>query len=596
MSEKAKKALSFLLFIMVFFLVVNITNLIKKDEIPYSQAMDLIENYTSCIESIVLQNNNKMLLTVNADNGTFEFVTRVPDVNELVRFIMELKTENDFLFYVKTPISEIITCALIDTIIVFTIIKLLKIVIKKFKNEPEPKSTKSTELPKIVKNHPLFSTEKFEEEIKLHIANEKITFEDVAGMESAKEALRDIATGILDGSKYEEYGIKIPSGILLEGNPGTGKTLLARALAGELDIPFIQFSATEMRSKWTGESEERIRQVFNYARENAPSIIFFDEIDSISCSRTNMYNYEISVINQLLTCLDGFTPRDGVIFIAATNFADSLDEAIKRPGRFDRIVHIDLPNNEEREAILKVHARNKKLSDEVDLKDLANDTAMLSGAHLASILNEAAILQMKLGHESITTEDINEAYRNVLFGPKNNTEMTASQKHLAAIHELGHAITSNEEIKEISIVARGCTGGYTLYSYSDKSYITSNQIKEELISYLGGRAAEQIMLNDISVGALQDMKEAWEMAHDYIIKYGMSSEMGHISIDEEMLSEAKKNIVFEETQKMISEAYEKASEIIKSQKGLIEELSKILEERETISGKEYYEMIKKISI
>lgn len=596
MSEKAKKALSFLLFIMVFFLVVNITNLIKKDEIPYSQAMDLIENYTSCIESIVLQNNNKMLLTVNADNGTFEFVTRVPDVNELVRFIMELKTENDFLFYVKTPISEIITCALIDTIIVFTIIKLLKIVIKKFKNEPEPKSTKSTELPKIVKNHPLFSTEKFEEEIKLHIANEKITFEDVAGMESAKEALRDIATGILDGSKYEEYGIKIPSGILLEGNPGTGKTLLARALAGELDIPFIQFSAAEMQSKWTGESEERIRQVFEYARENAPSIIFFDEIDSISCSRTNMYNYEISVINQLLTCLDGFTPRDGVIFIAATNYADSLDEAIKRPGRFDRIVHIDLPNNEEREAILKVHARNKKLSDEVDLKDLANNTAMLSGAHLASILNEAAILQMKSGHESITTEDINEAYRNVLFGPKNNTEMTASQKHLAAIHELGHAITSNEEIKEISIVARGCTGGYTLYSYSDESYITSNKIKEKLISCLGGRAAEQIMLNDISVGALQDMKEAWEMAHDYIIKYGMSSKMGHISIDEEMLSEAKKNIVFEETQKMISEAYEKASEIIKSQKGLIEELSKILEERETISGKEYYEMIKKISI
>lgn len=565
----------------------------SRTNISYSQAMHEIRENSKQISKIVVKPDS----TVTIITDKTRYVTTVPNVED---FIEKVEGNGDFEISIDRPTTSYMIIFFEIILIYWVINAILKKIFAVFQNSTTSKK-KDGEKSNQIENSKIFKeirkhfANDFTDEIEEHLVkNVSITFKDVAGMENAKSALKDVAIGIIEAEKYESYGAKIPSGILLEGAPGTGKTLLAKALAGEIDVPFIQYSATEMSSKWVGVSEEKVRQIFDYARRNAPCAIFFDEIDSIATSRQNKTaSYEKTLLNQLLTSLDGFTPRDGVIFIAATNFMESLDEAIKRPGRFDRIVHIDLPNSEEREAILKVHARNKKLSSEIDLKELGRNTANLSGAYLANILNEAVIIQLKAEHEFITATDLNEAHRIVLFGPKSSRKLNAEEKHLAAIHELGHAFTSKRSIKEISIIPHSNMGGYTWYNYTEELYLTASKIKDELVSFLGGRAAEKVILDEISTGAQNDMEKAWKMAYDYIVKYGMSDKMGPISISNDTMSDVTKEIIFEETKKMIYDAFETAIKTIKEKQELIEEISQILENNETILGEEFYELAKK---
>lgn len=608
--------LATILSIITYAIIINSLAFIIFNKIPYSRAMQKIEENLEQVSDIVVKSkNNEVEIILNENGKSRRYTTVVPSTEKFIEKVMELKGESEVELdiEIRKPASSYLWFFIIGLLIYSSTIKFWKRVFgvlpdnsQKFNtNSQKQKDENSQTKPKFsinfdkgqgatnIKDFKKIFSSDFTDEIQEHLVkNVTTTFKDVAGMENAKNAMKDVAIGILEAEKYEKYGAKIPSGILLEGPPGTGKTLLAKALAGEINIPFIQFSATEMSSKWVGESEEKVRQIFDYAKSNAPCIIFFDEIDAIAISRKkDTASYEKKLLNQLLTCLDGFTPRDGVIFIAATNFAESLDEAIKRPGRFDRIVPVDLPNSEEREEILKVHARNKKLSSEISLKELARNTATLSGAELENILNEAAILQLKSDHEYINPDDLNEAHRTVLFGSKSTRKISTEEKHLVAIHELGHAITSKESIKEISIIPRGNMGGYTWYNHTENVYLTASKIKEQLVSLLGGRAAEQVILGDVSIGAQNDMERAWKKAYDYVVKYGMSDKMGPISITTDTMSDGTKEIIFEETKKMISEAYDSATKMIEEKRSVIELATEILENKETILGEEFYEMI-----
>jgi cell division protease FtsH len=602
-----------------FMVVWSISEYYDGTEILYSDSVRIIKEQTADLTKVTIKSNNVAKINLNEDGKNMLYKVVIPDKEKFVEMLNEIKDvtpEANFSIEVKKKTSSFVF-DVFKAILIYLVFKnfweaVIYIFFPRTAKNKEPERNDSQENNSRAKEEPnttyaslgnsrtavtlndlmnkMFSND-FSSEIKSHLANDvKISFKDVAGMENVKEALKDIGQGIIFAEKYEENGAKIPSGILLDGEPGTGKTLVARALAGELNIPFIQYAGTEMSSKWVGESEEKLRQIFDYAKANAPCVIFFDEIDSIAKSRkNNTASYEKNLLNQLLTCLDGFEPRDGVIFIAATNLAESLDVAITRPGRFDRIIKIELPNEDEREAILKLHAKNKKLSSKINLRELAQNTATLSGAYLANIMNEAAILQIKNNHPYITPEDINEAHRTVLFGQKSTRVMNSEEKHLTAIHELGHAFTSKEPIKEISIVPRGSMGGYTWYKHSEHTYITSNRIKENLISLLGGRAAEEVILGDISTGAQNDMERAWQMASDYIVKYGMSEKMGPISIKvTDSMSESAKEIVFNETKEMIVTAFESAVQKVTENREKIEDLAKILEVEETMLGEDFY--------
>lgn len=616
-----KKLLRYVLIFITFVIVAQMLDIFYKDTISYTKALQIVKEDEASIKKIAIdakKNEVTMYLKDSKSKQTTKSLVVVPDTKDFVDRVVKAKNNSDADFEViiwrrtSSVVWDLIRCLTIFILIKKSYESIFNLFEKKSTkgNEddktnktPEQSSQSDTRKPKFFVNFDkgkgnssikdltrIFSSD-FSDEIKNHLVKEVTTnFNDVAGMENAKTAMKDIALGIKNAGVYEENGAKIPSGILLEGEPGTGKTLLARALAGEIKVPFLQYSATEMANKWVGESEEKVRQIFSYAKEHSPCIIFFDEIDSIATSRKqDIASHEKKLLNQLLTSLDGFNQRDGVIFIAATNFTESLDPAIKRPGRFDRIVHIDLPNEEEREAILKVHARNKKLSSDIDLKELARNTATLTGAYLENILNEAAILQIKNNHNFITLEDLEEAHRNVLFGYASKRIFKDSEKHLIAVHELGHAVVSEETIKEISIIPRGNMGGYTWYVHEEENYVTANKIKKKLVSLLGGRAAEEIILGEVSTGAQNDMEKAYEMAYNYVTKYGMSEKFGPISIkNANTMSEESKEEVWKEVKEMISKSSEYAKEIVVNKKAIIENIANVLEEKETIRGEDYY--------
>lgn len=613
---KAKDFLKNLLLVVLILVTIwviapQITD-IYDEIISYTNALQLIEEDESDIKKIVVNSKKNEVTMYLKDSKSEKKVVMVPDSKEFVEYAMKVKKQSNANFEVIVARSmSSFVWDFVKLIFAYWIIqKFWKSIFNCFgkkKQKETDENEKSNISENLFKSIPGLSTNvdkgkgnnsftkmfssDYTDEIKEHIVKNVTTnFDDVAGMENAKTAMKDVALGIVNAKIYEENGAKIPSGILLEGEPGTGKTLLARALAGEIKVPFFQYSATEMSSKWVGESEEKVRQIFSYAKEHSPCIIFFDEIDSIATSRkSGMSSHDKKLLNQLLTSLDGFNPRDGVIFIAATNFAESLDEAIKRPGRFDRIVHVDLPDENEREAILKVHARNKKLSSDINFKELAKNTATLSGAVLANILNEAAILQIKNDHNFITLEDLEEAHRNVLFGYASKRKLKDCEKHLTAVHELGHAVVSGETIKEISILPRGSMGGYTWYTHEEESYATANKIKKTIVSLLGGRAAEQIILGEVSTGAQNDMERAYEVAYNYVTKYGMSENIGPVSIkNADTMSEESKEEIWNEVKKMISEAFEEAKKIVENKKKTIEYIANVLEEKETIRGEEYY--------
>lgn len=445
----------------------------------------------------------------------------------------------------------------------------------------------------------------------------KKTFKDVAGAREAKEELQEIVEFLRDPKKFTAMGAKIPKGVLLMGSPGTGKTLLAKAIAGEANVPFFSISGSEFVEMFVGVGASRVRDLFNKAKKAAPAIVFIDEIDAVGRKRGaglgGSHDEREQTLNQILVEMDGFDPNLGVIIIAATNRPDVLDPALLRPGRFDRRVVIDMPDIADREEILQVHAKNKPLVKEVNLHELAERTPGFSGADLANLLNEAAILAVRRAKKQIEKNDVLESIEKVMLGPeKRSRVMTEQEREATAYHEAGHAVVGHflpncDSVRKVSIIGRGMAGGYTLsMPERDVRYITLAKFKDDLAMILGGYMTEKMIYGDdqLSTGPSSDLKKATQMATNMVMRYGMSDKLGPriygeneglIFLAEEIhqkknYSEKVAELIDSEISKFLEEAKETAGRIIKEHRKEMDDLVKHLLEKETVEQ----EMFKQI--
>ena len=446
-------------------------------------------------------------------------------------------------------------------------------------------------------------------------SKEKVVFSDVAGLKEEKEELMEIVDFLKNPSKYIDIGARIPKGVLLVGPPGTGKTYLSRAVAGEAKVPFFSISGSDFVEMFVGVGASRVRDLFEQAKKNAPCIIFIDEIDAVGRKRGaglgGGHDEREQTLNQLLVEMDGFGKNEGVIVMSATNRPDILDKALLRPGRFDRTIYVGLPDVRERLEILKVHTKNKKLKSDVDLENIAKTTTGFSPADLENLCNEAALLAARNNQAEISNEVFKEASIKVVAGPEKKSQVVIEKERvLTAYHESGHAIVSgfledNDKVHMITIIPRGRAGGFTAYlPQEDAKFMTKRQMQHKLISLLGGRAAEEVVLDDISTGASNDIERATKIAHAMVTKYGMSKRLGPMMYggdDAEVFlgEELGKNkqysdkIAYEidsEMRELIDEAYNKALNILNENIDLLHALANRLLEKETI-GQEEFEAI-----
>ena len=431
----------------------------------------------------------------------------------------------------------------------------------------------------------------------------KIKFKDVAGLDEEKEELIEIVDFLKRPEKFTKMGAKVPKGVLLYGKPGTGKTLIAKAIAGEADVPFISMSGSEFIEMFAGLGASRVRKLFDKARKMAPCIVFIDEIDAIGARRTSNSGAETEnnqTLNQLLVEMDGFSSEETIIVLAATNRPEMLDKALLRPGRFDRQITIPAPDLKGRLDILKIHSENKRISDDVNLESIAEDTAGFTGAELANILNEAAIIATINKHDEIENSDIEEAVKKVTVGLEKKTRVYSEKdKKLTAYHEAGHAVVSRylatqTDIKEISIIPRGVAGGYTMYkSDEDKYYISKTEMKEKLVALLGGRAAEKLVLDDISTGASNDIEVATKIAREMVTKYGMSDNLGPIDFqgkeqnDMFVFGEDIGDKIGAEVKSLIDEAYVNAQKLLIEHRDKLDIIAQTLLKQEKINEQEF---------
>ncbi len=440
----------------------------------------------------------------------------------------------------------------------------------------------------------------------------KITFDDVAGVDEEKEELEEIVQFLKNPKKFTDMGARIPKGVLLVGQPGTGKTLLAKAVAGEAGVPFFIISGSDFVEMFVGVGASRVRDLFDQAKKNAPCIIFIDEIDAVGRQRGaglgGGHDEREQTLNQLLVEMDGFAANEGVIVLAATNRPDVLDKALLRAGRFDRQIVVGLPDVKAREQILEVHSRKKRLADDVDLKVIAKNTSGFAGADLENVLNEAALLAARRNLNEIGMREIEDAMIKVTMGPEKKTKVRSEKENkLVAYHEAGHAVVSHyletqDPVHEISIVPRGMAGGYTMYRPTeDKSFMSKTEMEENIVSLLGGRVAEALILNDISTGASNDIERATKIARSMVTKYGMSDRIGALMLgssqDEVFLgrdfghtkeySEETAAIIDEETKKIVDTGYNRAKQILSDNIDKLHKVAGILLEKEKINAEEF---------
>ncbi|MEG0013946.1 MAG: ATP-dependent zinc metalloprotease FtsH, partial [Cellulosilyticaceae bacterium] len=442
------------------------------------------------------------------------------------------------------------------------------------------------------------------------------TFKDVAGLDEEKEEVSELVDFLKSPRKYTEVGAKIPKGVLLVGPPGTGKTLLAKAVAGEAAVPFFSISGSDFVEMFVGVGASRVRDLFEQAKKNAPAIVFIDEIDAVGRKRGaglgGGHDEREQTLNQLLVEMDGFGMNEGVIIIAATNRADILDPALLRPGRFDRQVVVGRPDIIGREAILKVHAKGKPLNEEVDLKTIARTTAGFTGADLANLMNEAALLTARHNKRAIDMEEVQKAFIKITVGTEKKSHLVSdAEKRITAYHEIGHALIHEvlpnlDPVHSVSIIPTGFAGGYTMpLPREDKMYMTKSRMLNEIVSLLGGRAAEQIIFGDITTGASNDIERATHIAHDMVTKYGMS-ELGPIKFGDEQeevflgrdfnhqrnYSEDVATNIDKHIKEIIETSYTKSLELLNEHIEILHKASEVLLKKEKITGNEFRRIMK----
>lgn len=437
-------------------------------------------------------------------------------------------------------------------------------------------------------------------------SNIKVKFSDVAGAEEEKEELQEVVEFLKSPKKFQELGARIPKGVLLVGPPGTGKTLFAKAVAGEAGVPFFSISGSDFVEMFVGTGAARVRDLFEQAKRNQPCIIFIDEIDAVGRQRGaglgGGHDEREQTLNQLLVQMDGFEKNEGIIIMAATNRADILDPALMRPGRFDRQIYVNVPDVKGREAIFKVHSRNKPLAPDVSFKILARMTTGFSGADIENLLNESSILAARANRKVIIMEDILEGINKVIAGPqKKSREVTEADKRITAYHEAGHAIIGKilpncDEVQEVSIIPRGMAAGYTLTRpVSDDNMVTKGKLNDEIAMMLGGRAAEEIVIHDVSTGASNDIQRASGIARSMVTEWGMSEKLGNIFLggshevflgrdygQANTYSNEIQGEVDQEVKKILDSNYARALEIIKANRSVMDNMVKVLYAKDTI--------------
>ncbi len=440
---------------------------------------------------------------------------------------------------------------------------------------------------------------------------QKVTFQDVAGADEEKAELQEVVDFLRDPQRFHDMGARIPHGILLVGPPGTGKTLLARAVAGEADVQFLSISGSDFVEMYVGVGASRVRDLFDQAKKVAPAIIFIDEIDAVGRKRGSGlgggHDEKEQTLNQLLVEMDGFGKNEGVIVLAATNRPDILDPALRRPGRFDREIYVAKPDAKGREDVLKVHARGKRLSEEVDLKQIAMTTPGFTGADLQNLLNEAAILATRAQRKIILMEDVKEAMMKVTMGPEKRSRIrTARDQKITAYHEAGHAVacyhlSGPDEVSTITIIPRGWSNGATWYVPTEESsHLTRNEMYEDIVRLLGGRVAEDIVFQDVTTGASNDIDRASALARDMVARYGMSRNVGTISYnsDDEVFiggsygktksySEKVAGVIDDEVKAVIDKAYDHCRTLLTDHRDKLEEIAQFLIAHETMTGEQF---------
>ena len=570
--------------ILSYFLFFNKTSESEEKELAYT---DLIKKVSDGEIEKIEMTVGSTSLKVKQKNVEEEKTVIVPNTQAFIELIQEKVAEGNNIELIQNPENIFLTIserlfALLPTIMIV----VLFILVFKMQGLGDKGKVYDAETTK-----------------------EKIKFDDVAGLDEEKQEMLEIVQFLKEPKKFNEMGAKVPKGVLLYGKPGTGKTLIAKAIAGEANVPFISMSGSEFIEMFAGLGASRVRKLFEKARKVAPCIVFIDEIDAIGSRRTSGSGAETEnnqTLNQLLVEMDGFDTEETIIVLAATNRPEMLDTALLRPGRFDRQITINVPDKRGREEILKIHSKNKKLAENVKLETIAEDTAGLTGAELANILNEAAILATINEHEVIEQEDIEEAFKKVTIGlQKASRVYSEKDKKLTAYHEAGHAIVSRyletqEPVKEISIIPRGMAGGYTMNKTNeDKNYISKTEMEERLIVLMAGRAAEKIIINDISTGASNDFEVATKIAKDMVTVYGMSDVVGTISINPDkdpyelqLLGEKYTDAIGAEVKILLDTAYAKAQKMILEHMDKLHEVAQTLLKNEIITEQEFEEIFK----
>ena len=595
---------SFGLYAIIFIIVLCVLAFINNGYVAptttvytYSDLLEKIENNE--VSKVSIQKNSEAsdygTVTAQLNDGT-TIKTNVPSLSGFSSYIDNKIIENGL----DTTVEDIPKTNMLGSILPSLLMMILAVVIFSFMFQKMQGG-----------GGKMMSFGKSKAKVTIDDKN-RVTFDDVAGLDEEKAELSEIVEFLKDSKKFLDLGARIPKGVLLVGPPGTGKTLLAKAVAGEAKVPFFSISGSDFVEMFVGVGASRVRDLFDQAKKNSPCIVFIDEIDAVGRRRGaglgGGHDEREQTLNQLLVEMDGFGINEGVIVVAATNRADILDPAILRPGRFDRQVYVGRPDVKDREAILKVHAKGKPLADDVDLTVVAKTTSGFTGADLQNLLNEAALLSARDGKKKIDMEEIQKAFVKVGIGTeKKSRKINEKEKLITAYHESGHAIlfellSELDPVHSISIIPTGMAGGYTMpLPGEDKMYITKKAMEQEIVSFLGGRAAEYIIFKDVTTGASNDIQRATAMARSMVMKYGMSDRLGPIQFgddqDEVFLGreiahsrnygEEIAAAIDEEVKKMMDTAYSEAIRLLKENIDVLHASAKSLVEKEKLTGDEF---------